>query len=491
MRKIFLLAAFLLLTSAVAGAALTPQKTMTANQPHKIMVVSDVHLLAPMLHGDGMAAAQLDAGDMKLVLESDLIMERMVEEIAHNKPSLLLITGDLTFNGERASHERLVEHLKRLEQQGVRTLVIPGNHDVLNPFSRHYLNDEAQPVPSVTAQEFASIYHSFGYGDSSERDPSSLSYICEPIPGLVLVAIDSNRYSENRAVARGDSANVYYNSGRVKDSTLEWLAANETLRTARAQGKKVIALMHHHLVEHVDGEARLLPNYIVSNREQVCEQLRQAGVHAVFTGHLHITDAATTDAVTDVTTGSASSYPLPMRTAVIDNNLDTMSITTRFFDGVDSNILQKGLNKIENSAPALAGMMSSKLWPRLSKQMGQMREMLASQGVDVARFPQDERSLRELMLRHLQQPLTQSLLAVTMGAEKSQQASSIIEDFKKGMLGMINEIMPGQADTIGEFLIENLMPRVEPLLQSALEDVNHMGTPQQSSTHDHELKIAL
>lgn len=483
--------ACLLMMAIMAMAAPSSEKTMTGNKPYKIMVISDIHLLAPSLHDNGVAATQLDASDMKLALESDIIVEQMVDEIAQKQPALLLITGDLTFNGARASHERLVNHLKHLEQQGVRTLVIPGNHDVLNPYSRSYLGNKVQPVPSVTAQEFAMIYHDYGYGSDSERDPSSLSYICEPIPGLLVLAIDSNRYSENRSLTRGDSIDVYFNSGNIKDSTLEWIASNETLQQARSQGKKVIAMMHHHLVEHIDGEAKMLPNYIVKNSEQVCKSLLQAGAHVVFTGHLHITDAATTDAIVDVSTGSASTYPLPMRTAVVDSDLSTMSITTHFFDDIDTDIVQKGLSKIKNSAPALAGLVSSRLWSRLSKQMGQMKEMLSSQGIDVTRLPQDERELRELMLRHLQQPLTQSLLAITQGNENPQEAPAIIDAFKKGLLGMIAEVMPDQADMVGDFLLESLMPRVEPMLRSALEDVNHMGTPQQSSTPDHAPKIAL
>lgn len=364
---------------------------------------------------------------------------------------------------------------------------------MLCPYSRSYLGDKAQPVATVTAQEFATLYQDYGYGSGSERDPSSLSYVCEPLPGLVVLGIDSNRYSENRSVTWRDSVTVYNNGGIVKGSTLEWIAGSEILRQARASGKKVIAMMHHHLVEHIDGEAKMLPNYIVSNNEQVCNQLQQAGVHAVFTGHLHITDAATWGGtITDVATGSASTFPLPMRIATISQRLDTMTISTRFLDkDIDNSILQKSLSKINNSAPALAAIASRRLWARLGKQMGTIKEMLASQGVDLSHFPQDEHNLQELILRHMQQPLSQSLLAITCGDEQPQQASSIIDAIRKGLQSMVAEVIPEQADTVGEFLVESLMPRVEPLLRSALEDINQLGSPQESRTSDLSLKIAL
>ena len=342
-------------------------------------------------------------------------------------------------------------------------------------------------------KEFATRYQGYGYGSGSERDPSSLSYVCEPLPGLVVLGIDSNRYSENRSVTWNDSVTVYNNGGIVKGSTLEWIAGSEILRQARASGKKVIAMMHHHLVEHIDGEAKMLPNYIVSNNELVCKQLQQTGVHAVFTGHLHITDAATWGGtITDVATGSASAYPLPLRTATISQRLDTMTISTRSLDkDIDNSILQKSLSKINNSAPALASIASRRLWARMGKQMGTIKEMLASQGVDLSHFPQDEHDLQELILRHMQQPLSQSLLAITCGNEQPQQASSIIDAIRKGLQSMVAEVIPEQADTVGEFLVESLMPRVEPLLRSALEDINQLGSPQESRTPDHSLKIAL
>ena len=459
--------------------------------PHKIMIISDIHLLAPSLHDDGEASRQLAAGDMKLVLHSDLIMQSMVDEILKEQPALLIITGDLTFNGEAQSHHQLASHLKRLHQNGVRTLVIPGNHDVNNPHSRSFLAAEAQPVATVSAGEFASIYHDYGYDNASERDPASLSYICEPIPGLVMLAIDSNRYDENRSIARGDSLNAYFNGGRVKDATLEWIKNSSTLKQARSRGKKVMAMMHHHLLEHIDGEARMLPNYIVSNRDAVVAALEQSGVHVVFTGHLHITDAAAGNSITDVATGSASTYPLPMRTITLNEKLDTITVTTRFFDGIDAGIVEQGKRLIEGSGPALASVVSRRLWDAMSKKLQQLQPMLSSMNIDMSHLPASERELRALLLRHLQEPLTRSLLTVTRGNENPQQAPLIIDAIKQGVQVMIAEVMPADADTVGDFLIENLMPRVEPMLRSALEDINRLGTPQQSSTPDHTLSIAL
>lgn len=454
--------------------------TMLSNDNYKIMVISDPHLLAPSLYDDGKAAHQLEKSDMKMVIQSDYIMHSLVDEIIKAKPQLLLISGDLTLNGERASHERLAEHLQRLQEAGVRTLVIPGNHDVMCPYSKQYKGDEPAAVPNVTSEEFAAIYANFGYGNDSHRDPNSLSYTCEPVPGLMILGIDSNIYATSR-----DNEVKYHTDGVVKPETLEWI--NQQL--SQASGKRVIAMMHHHLVEHIDGEAKLLPNYIAANHNEVAQVLREGGVKVVFTGHLHITDAATIDGITDVSTGSASTYPIAMRTATIDPQLTTMSIETRIFDCID--LIELGSAKIKNSAPVLASIISRRLWPRMESTLKQYEPLLAEQGIDTSRLPRNANDVTTLITKHLREPLTQSLLVVSRGGEDPAQAQAIVEAIKQGVQEMMTEIFGDGGESVATFLLANVMPRVEPTLRSALEDINQVGTDSQSSTPDHNLTIKL
>ena len=458
--------------------------TMQSNDNYKIMVLSDIHLLAPELYDKGKVAQQLDQNDMKLVLNSDLIMQRIVDEILKEKPQLLLISGDLTFNGEQASHKRLAEHLQHLKQAGIRTLVIPGNHDVMCPYSKQYKGDETTAVPSVTSEEFAAIYAPFGYGSDSNRDPNSLSYICEPLPGLVILGIDSNIYAQS-----GDDDVTYHTNGAIKAETLAWIKLQ--LAKAQAQGKHVVAMMHHHLVEHIDGEALLLSNYIVDKHNDVAQMLSEGGVKVVFTGHLHITDAATSDSITDVSTGSATTYPLPLRTATLDPSLTTMTIDTHFFEGIDEKTLDKGRAKIEGSADALAGIISRKMWDRISKRLEQFEPLLAEQGIDTSRLPRNAHDMASLITKHLREPLTKSLIMVSRGGEDPAQATAIVDAIKQGVRGMVTEIFTEGADDVANFLLANLMPRVETAMRSALEDINQVGTDEQSSTHDHSLTIKL
>ena len=473
---------------AVIAALPVKGNTVMNDTGVKIMVMSDPHLLAPSLVGEGQAAQHLATSDMKLVLESDLIVGHMVDEIIKEKPQFLFITGDLTFNGSRASHERLVSHLERLAQAGVRTFVIPGNHDINCPYSKSYVGEAAEPVSTVSSEEFAQLYSPYGYGADSDRDPNSLSYTCEPAEGLMLLCIDSNRYSENRLGVDGEKV-VYHNDGAVKPETLEWI--KEQFGKAKAEGKKVIAMMHHHLLEHIDGEAKLLPNYVVADHERVAKVLVDGGVKVIFTGHLHITDAATIGGITDVATGSASTYPLPMRTVTVVPNLSKLDIDTRFFEDVDEQLLKQAKLKVENSAEALARLMSRKLWSKMSGRMEQLKQMLESQGVDAKKMPQNAQELSDLLLRHFREPLAQSVLSVTRGDENIHDAAMVKDAIKQGVIRMMIELMGEEGEMVAEFLIDEMMPRVEPMLNSALEDLNQVGTEHESQTDDHVLDISL
>ena len=73
----------------------------------RIVVISDTHLLAPALVTPGSAIDRADAGDSKMMAMSDDIMNAITDSILDLNPRLVFLTGDLTYNGERASHERM------------------------------------------------------------------------------------------------------------------------------------------------------------------------------------------------------------------------------------------------------------------------------------------------------------------------------------------------------------------------------------------------
>src|SRR5690606_20902006 len=74
----------------------------------KIAVVSDIHYLDPALMPDDYVTNEdfqnMMAGDRKLIELSDPIFRKAIEEIIDESPDILMIPGDLSFNGEYSSH---------------------------------------------------------------------------------------------------------------------------------------------------------------------------------------------------------------------------------------------------------------------------------------------------------------------------------------------------------------------------------------------------
>lgn len=462
----------------------------------RFVIISDPHLLSPELVTQGSAIDAADDADTKMMAHSDDIMRAITDSIIALQPAFVLITGDLTNNGERLSHERMVQHLDRMAAAGIQPLVIPGNHDCNNPYAKRYDGDETSSAATVTREEFAQLYHNYGYGEGFLRDPASLSYCCEPVKGVVVIGIDSNMDELNKLTSRGDSTDVYHNGGRIKPETLQWVT--DVASKAQKKGKSVIAMMHHHLLQHFDQEDKLLANYIIKDYDSIVKQLMQAGVHTVFTGHLHVTDAATlldsdrNDSIVDVGTGSAICYPFAMRVATFTDKKRSLDIGTRWINGVDDcpDLREMGRQRIINAMPGLAAMLSGKVWNKVGNRMGQLKRFLEADGSKTS-LPETSQQASQLVLRHLNGVLSRTMLAVVEGNEQDMDTEDIINEGKQGIRAMIEEVAPEQAEALWEFFLNDVYPKLEPVVRSILEDRNAVGTKGETHANDLHLTVKL
>ena len=280
----------------------------------RLAVIADPHVFDAVSSRPGPAWDRNLSSGIKLLAESSEILEQALAAIAAERPDVLLVCGDLTKDGERASHELAARALARLQEgrpgaPGPRVLVVPGNHDIANPRAARFLGEAEEQVPTVSPAQFAGIYAETGYAGAIARDPSSLSYLAEPVPGLLVLAIDSCGYRED------GSRSV---SGcRVSAATLAWI--RDALVDARARGAVVVALMHHGVTWHFPGQHAVDPSRVVGGADRLARLLLEGGVRVVFTGHGHAQDAALVAVdgrfLADVETGSLVTYPNPWRAA--------------------------------------------------------------------------------------------------------------------------------------------------------------------------------
>lgn len=467
--------------------------TPTPSAAQQLAVLSDIHLLAPELIQPGNAIERVSGTDAKLVQASDALMAYATDTLLSAHPDLLLISGDLTFNGERASHLRLISHLQRLQQAGIAVCVVPGNHDILNPYARAFMGDSTQDTDTISAEDFALLYQDFGY--SQQRDTASLSYACSPLPGLMVLGIDSNRYTENQLRRRGDERDENLTAGHIRPETLRWLC--DRAIEARDAGQRVVALMHHHLVEHFDGEGTLLPRYIIPDAEAAAAALATAGVRVIFTGHLHITDAVrsrsassvdSTITITDVATGSLTTFPFPVRMAELSRD-GRLHIHTRFLHPADS-ILTAGQTQLQHGVTTIANMVATRIWERFGKQLSDIRGFYALFGDDPDRLPADSQALAQLLLQHMRPTLLRCIQTVTRGNEPVNDPD-ILEALHDSASSALTSMLPAAADEMAQELLHSVWPRLLPQLTSIFKDVNQAGFSTQTQTDDHQLDIQL
>ncbi|MDP4206383.1 MAG: metallophosphoesterase [Bacteroidota bacterium] len=281
----------------------------------KIAILSDIHVMDPsLLMKDGPAFQAYLAQDPKLLELSLKILQATVNKIIAQKPDLVLIPGDLTKDGEIISHITVSNVLRQLTKHGIKVLVTMGNHDVNNPESVLYFKSTTFPYPSIQADRIPFIYSNFGFNNAISRDPNSLSYVNEPIKDLWVITIDANKYYQNTTKS--------IVGGVIKPETMRWV--KEQLAIALSKGKTVIGMMHHGLIEHFNGQEQIDPGYVVDDSESSAEELMNAGMKIILTGHYHANDITKKEYngkfIFDVETGSTVAYPCTYRMLTITGN---------------------------------------------------------------------------------------------------------------------------------------------------------------------------
>lgn len=307
---------------------------------HNIIVIADPHVMAEeLLIKDGKAFQKHLSRTRKMIDYSQALFDKMIENVVEMspRPELVLIAGDLSKDGELASHKHVKKKLDYLKMNGISTLIVPGNHD-WGTRALAYAGENV--IESVSCVRFGdkensleSIYAEYGFQsylkDSAkvsmavdrESKSSTLTYTCEPISGLVVVGIDSGK------------------KGELSKSTINWVSS--TIRKSLNEGKQVIAMMHHSLMPHIVGGSHVLYPSKKEDRDSgnigyklVRNRLADAGLKLIITGNTHNQDIAKDwnsnlkAPIYDVSTGSTCCYPFCYRMLVFDDKTNNLSITS-------------------------------------------------------------------------------------------------------------------------------------------------------------------
>ena len=271
----------------------------------RIMVIADPHVypltaIAQEADFDAYMAKQ-----RKMVDLSEPIWHALVDTAFKYHPSLVLIPGDMTRDGEQAAHDTVVAALNRLQAAGIRTLVIPGNHD-------------------LPGANWETLYS--GTYDNAVKDPNSHSYAVSPLQGVTVIGID------------GSNGNA--GTGKLSAQTLSFILAQAD--SAVSKGHTIIAMSHWQILEHFDKQGSLESSCRFENADALRDSLIAHGVHLVLTGHFHVNGVTTyknemlTDSLVEITTGSPITYPCPYRWLTLSDDCADMTVTTDYITSVDT-----------------------------------------------------------------------------------------------------------------------------------------------------------
>lgn len=296
----------------------------------KIVHLSDVHYFSQKLYADCGDFAIAENSDRKMFRESGAIVDKALAEIVAYQPDLVILSGDLTKDGElvchQGMHEKLAAAKKQLANAGKQAMfcVINGNHDINNDDNgRDFSSGKAEHTDLVDPLAFKELYADCGYDDAIAKfdeggsQGGSLSYVVRPAKGVTLIVVDSGKYSADQ---NGLGRDEHVTSGVVGEKLLAWVESQA--KQARAAGDIVFVTQHHGVIPHFSMEPELMGEYLVDNYEDCQRRYADAGVSAVFTGHMHANDIAsiTTEAgntLYDIETCATVTYPSDIRFATL------------------------------------------------------------------------------------------------------------------------------------------------------------------------------
>lgn len=278
----FVLAIVLILS--LTGCSVTKKNNAT------IFVATDTHYLSSAINDKGNAFwRMMESSDGKVVEYSEEIFDAFASEVIASKPDVLILSGDLTFNGEKASHIDLANKLMDIQNAGVQVLTIAGNHDIDNiEKSIEYKGTEFLPAETVTAKEFKDIYFDLGMKQATSIDKYSLSYLYKVNNGLYILMLDTNAYGRNF----------------VQDPSYEWIEAQ--LKLVQKENAQVITVSHQNLFAHNE---KLSFGYQLYDADELLELYNKYKVACNLSGHIHLQHIIK-DGITEITTSSLLVSPI-------------------------------------------------------------------------------------------------------------------------------------------------------------------------------------
>ncbi len=283
----------------------------------KFFVLTDTHYFDSTIGAYGEEYERFMDFEQKCFAETEAINKAVFKLLEDSREAdIVLIAGDLSFNGEKKSHvafSKLLHDFK--EKSGKKIFVVTAGHDIeKNPFG--YNETGRIATENITFDELYDFYRDFGYDDAIEFNRKHLSYVANLSEDVRLIVICND--TEN-------AKNQAYD-----DDFLDWIKAQA--QNAQKENKIMVAMEHYPVLAGQPALV-LIPDARQKDSKKLIEALADNGVHLIFTGHMHnqsinVTQTAKGNKFYDVCTGSLIGCPAYYRLVTIKDE-NTVEIESR------------------------------------------------------------------------------------------------------------------------------------------------------------------
>ena len=480
-------------TSFVVNHAALP------NRRKKIVLLSDPHVMSPALVENPNSSAYINAmaGNRKLQAYSAELFDAVIDSIKIIHPELVIIPGDLSKDGELLSHLYVAYRLNELKELGIRTLVIPGNHDMECGMGRIYTENGVLPAENVSIEEFKAIYKDFGWGEDSDFDDFTLTYACEPIQNLRFIGID-----DCKTYSRGWTVDGQAEYGCIPQSTLDWVL--QQVDNAVAHDKVPIVAIHHQMLKHFNGQDEFV-SASLDQGDSIARVFLDHGVHVVMTGHMHMPDISMiwndnrTDSLVEISSGSTASYPCQYRILTLDENLLTMDVETRFLTSSVSleDVETAAREQISISFGSSIKKLVRSYLPKLRKIVNSYSSLDPTLAIVLQDIPMNIDQLTVIVQQAFGPVMEKAVFTHCEGNENLKMAEDeIVAEFNQACSTACDLVFDNQDDDTKAFMLTLLQAQmqsrgVESILRSMLSDKAYLGLSDQSQDNDLYYTIQL
>lgn len=270
-------------------------------KPFSFFLITDPHYFENALGASGAEYDRFNLKEQKCLAETGAIIDSAFETLCADKDTqVVLIPGDLVFNGEKESHQGFIRKLEKLKACGKHIYVTTAGHDFSdNPTA--FEGDKRIPVEGTKREELLELYKDYGYSNFLAFDERTYSYVSQIADGIRLLALNCD----------GDRKDFH----GFDEEQMQWIETQ--IDAAKAAGDVFFAMVHYPVLpgSPIMG---MVGDAVMTNWQDISTRLADFGLQLVFTGHMHMQtiNAKTTDkgnTIYDVCTGSLVGCPASIR----------------------------------------------------------------------------------------------------------------------------------------------------------------------------------